>query len=151
MISHTTIQLLKDIIATESPSTRKEIIMQFCIMEGKDNDSNELMDLINAYQIPIDKKKGQGKLAHKNDRSNKKKIKVYKHPKFFLVFNGHGICEVCKHPINKGSPAFFHRTGDISLIYCPTPSCFPEEHKDNMLSDKDFIAWSKPKNDIQTT
>src|SRR5713101_5998061 len=149
MISKSTIQLLKDISNTESPSAKKYIIMHFCILEGKENDPIDLIDLINTCQLSIDKKKEQGSMARSNIKikqtGNSKKGKIYKHPKFFLVFNGHGSCNSCHSAIEKGSPAFFHKTGEYTALYCPTPSCFPETHKDNMMSDKDFINWTKPR------
>lgn len=143
MITDRTISLLQSLLETRSPSKQLELLQEYCLYEADmAQQSHQVGTLLSSYKRAIAEKQSQGAKAA---AKRKKVIKIHECPKFFPQFRGIGNCAYCQSLIDGTSTpvtAFFHRFGkgnDEVRIYCPLPSCFPSQHKDKMLEDRDYI------------
>lgn len=143
MIDDRTLTLLQSLSQTRSPSKQLFLIQEYCLY-GADmtSQSDQIDSLLGIYKQLVESAHQQGINAVSK---RKKLIKSHEHPKFFARFGGKGNCAHCNTFIDGSKAAvsaFFHRFGKGKgevKIYCPLPSCFPEEHKDKMLEDRDYI------------
>lgn len=143
MITDRTLSLIQSLLHTHSPSKQLDLIKDYCLYEADmSQQSHQVESLLLTCREIIQDKRQQGVQAAKK---KVKKLGPHKRPKFFDDFKGKGNCEKCKATIDGSKtpvPAFFHRLGKSSSdvrLYCPMPSCFPAEHKENMKEDKDYI------------
>lgn len=143
MIDTRTLTLLQSLSQTRSPSKQLSLIQEYCLYEADmTSQSDQVGNLLGFYKQQVEAAHQQGI----NAVSKRKKIvKSHEHPKFFPRFTGKGTCAHCNISIDgKREPvgAFFHRFGKEKSevkIYCSLPHCFPTEHKDSMLEDRDYI------------
>lgn len=143
MIADRTLTLLQSLSKTRSPSKQLSLIQEYCLYEADMSaQSDQISNLLSSYKQLVEGAHQQGIKAVSK---RKKAIKSHEHPKFFAKFTGHGKCAHCGAPFDgRQAPvnAFYHRFGKGKTeikIYCPLPSCFPAEHKNQMLEDRDYI------------
>lgn len=143
MIDDRTLTLLQSLSKTRSPSKQLFLIQEYCLYEADmTSQSDQVDNLLGFYKHLVESAHQQGVNAV---GKRKKLVKSHEHPKFFSRFGGKGNCAHCNTFIDGSKAlagAFFHRFGKGKTevkIYCPLPSCFPSEHKDKMLEDRDYI------------
>jgi hypothetical protein len=150
MITDRTITLLQSLLSTKSPTKQLELLQEYCLYEADmGQQSQQIIDLLASYKEAVEIQRQQGIASASKRRltivSPPKQSKIYPHPKFFPSFSGKGQCDTCHTELNgsnKPTSAFFHRFGkgkQDAKLYCPVPSCFPDEHKAHMLEDRDYI------------
>lgn len=149
MITDRTLTLLQSLSQTRSPSKQLLLIAEYCVHEANMKEqSDQINGLLGSYKQLVEEAHQQGIVAVSK---RKKIVKPHERPKFFLQFKGRGNCSHCNAFIDGSQipiPAFWHRFGkdkqDVN-IYCPLPSCFPDEFKSKMLEDRDYIKTLKSK------
>jgi len=149
MIASYYFTLLKDLVSTYKPKEQLAIIQEFIALRGRDNDPDELQDLLDFYKQRVLIKQAQGHMsdvskaetrAKKEGKQNKlRKNKEYPHPKFFLNYTAHKSCAVCQQVI-ESDYAFRHKIDGKYYDYHPIPSCFPENLKIIMQEDPKYLA-----------
>jgi hypothetical protein len=140
--------LIKELVSTRSAALQQNIITQWAFKEKLvSTDIDDISNLINYLGDLANNQMQQGKQAVRS-RKSKQTNKIFKFPKFFLKCNGFGICATCKIKLEKGVPMFFHNCGTEGIkLYCPLPSCAPDNYKDDMMNDRDYIKWQNKTNE----
>jgi hypothetical protein len=111
MINKSTYEMLEDLLRTNSPQEKLEIIKDFVINEGSDDQRAESKRLIELYKNEVDKRKEQG-LQAVAQRKAKNKTKSYAKAKLFDDFKGPAQCTCC-HQIIQNQPAYRHKMNGV--------------------------------------
>lgn len=137
-----TLELMIATHSTNSPTEKLRLLIL-------DNDlSLEEKDVLSKFfQKQIDNKKEQGFLFSKKRIYNKKKLsKTYNFPKFFPDYKGGGKCSTCNEIINSHN-AFRHKVNNSYKNYHAIVDCFPEDYREIMLLDKDYLKFLRGENE----
>jgi hypothetical protein len=144
--------LLEGLISNSYPVKSLAIINFF--LEERDNflpeNLHRIKLLMDMYNMKATQQVTAGFIhskAIKNGQyknNSKKNSTPFTTPSFKEDFRGGGECNGCHSQVVPG-PAFFlcSEHGEWKVWHA-LPTCFPAAHKQRMMDNKKFIAWSRP-------
>lgn len=145
MITENTYKLLQELSKTNSPFKKLDLIRDYIIHEGRDNNIEDNDQLIKSYQLAADIKSNMGKENIQNRIYKKAKLKrinkEYPHPAFASFKNNSYklTCTYCNQLIKHGDHLFRHFANNDWDSYHADPKCFPQEHFVTMAQDPNYL------------
>lgn len=165
MLSNELINLMKQLIKSNSVYDKYTMLLEFQIENGDQLDLNQFKELIAEAKKLKDEKvaigkehKANGKVAKTKSKPTltkevlpaTQKSKGYKHGQFFLDYKGGDAC-ASNHCIDNNSiipagGAYRHKVDNKYNTYHADPACLSNEEAEVLVNDEKWIKWNKQNN-----